>query len=424
MSKKFKIASALSTSGLIVSSLLPGTAFAAIPDVTSNINSLVDYLKSNQDATGKITGFGGETSWTIMGLAAIGSDPSTIENSGNSLLDFLAANPPADTATTGWERDLLAITAAGENPFTFGGRNYVDKVQSFANNSQIGSTSTLNDDIFGILALISAGSSANQQIISDSLDFVIVNQNADGGWSWSVGGASDSNDSAVAIEALKAAENAGFSNSGLTIAINDGVNYLLGLQQADGGWEYQSGFGTDGASTAWVIQAILGNDNEVGDGLNFLVSLQDSSGGVQYQTGFGADTFTSGYALSAFGKKAFPTGIFEGNIEEPQDDNQDEDKQETQDPVSTNQNRSDDDGEVLAAVSSKDGGDVLATTLPDTGISSNFSPVNISSDQSPINQKDAGGKFLGLFLALGSGLILVGFILRIVYGRISDYDIN
>ena len=335
-----------------------------------------------------------------MGMVAVGIDPSTIENSSNSLLDFLAANPPVDTATTGWERDLLAITAAGENPFTFGGRDYVDKVESFANNNQIGSDTTLNDDIFGILSRISAGSSANQQIISDSLDFVITNQNVDGGWSWSVGGASDSNDSAVAIEALKAAENAGFSNSGLTIAINDGVNDLLGLQQADGGWEYQSGFGTDGVSTAWVIQAILGNDNEVGDGLNFLVSLQDSSGGVQYQTGFGADTFTSGYALSAFGQKAFPIGIFEGNIEEPQDDNQDEDKQETQDPVSTNQNRSDDDGEVLAAVSLKDNGDALATTLPDTGISSNFSPVNISSDQSSINQKDAGGKFLVFFLAL------------------------
>src|SRR3990167_1785621 len=278
---KFK--SALATAAFSASLLTPIDAFAAVPDYSSNINLLVDYLKSNQDTDGKIIGFGGETSWTIMGMIAVGVDPNTVENGGNSLLDFLAANPPADTAVTAWERDLLAITAAGENPFTFGGLNYVAKVQSFANNSQIGSTTTLNDDIFGILSLISAGPSANQQIISDSIDFLIANQNTDGGWSWSVGSASDSNDTAVAVQALKAAELNGFTNTGLSTAIADGVNYLLSLQQADGGFEYQSGFGTDGASTAWVVQALIGEDTAVTNGLNFLAGLQDASGGVQYQ---------------------------------------------------------------------------------------------------------------------------------------------
>lgn len=416
---KFIICLAILPSLLIYSSNVQ----AAVPDYSANISLLVDYLKNNQDTDGKISGFGGETSWTIMGMAAVGIDPSIIENSGNSLLDFLAANPPADTVTTGWERDLLAITAGGENPFTFGGRNYVDKVESFANNNQIGSDTTLNDDIFGILSLISAGSSTNQQIISDSLDFVIANQNADGGWSWSVGGASDSNDSAVAVEALKAAENAGFSNSGLNLAINAGISYLLGLQQADGGWEYQSGFGTDGASTAWVIQAILGNDSEVEEGLNFLASLQDVSGGVHYQTGFGADTFTSGYALSAFGQKAFPVGIFDGKAEESQDDGQDEDQQETPRPTNDNVNSSDEDGEVLAASTSEDS-EVLVATLPDTGIVSDYQTSAVKFDYVSENQKDPRLSFFGLLLVLGSGLVISGVILRHVFNQKMEYDIK
>jgi len=402
--------------------IYPSSVLAAVPDYSANISSLIGYLEDNQDTDGKITGFGGETSWTIMGMVAAGIDPHTVENGGDSLLDYLAANPPGNTATTGWERDLLAITAAGENPFTFGGRNYMDKVQSFANNSQIGSTTTLNDDIFGILSLISSGSSADQTVISDSIDFLIANQNADSGWSWQVGGASDSNDTAVAVQALKAADNAGFSNSGLTDAINDGVDYLLSLQQPDGGWEYQASFGTDGASTSWVIQAILGNDNQVEDGLNFLTSLQDVSGGVQYQAGFGADTFTSGYALSAFAQNPFPVGAFQES-QDDSDDPQDQDDQDLQSPGDNSQSASDDDdGKVLAAVTSNDDGQVLAATLPDTGIS--YNPGAGRYDILNDNQKDGRLRFFGLFLALGSSLILVGVCIRFFNNRTKNYNLN
>lgn len=401
--------------------IYPSSIFAAVLDYSVNISFLIDYLENNQDTDGKITGFGGETSWTIMGMVASGVDPATIENSGNSLLDYLAANPPGDTATTGWERDLLAITAAGENPFTFGDRNYVDKVQSFANNSQIGSTTTLNDDIFGVLALISSGPSADQVIISNSIDFLIANQNADNGWSWQVGGASDSNDTAVAVQALKAADKAGFTNSGLTNAINAGVSYLLSLQQPDGGWEYQASFGTDGASTSWVIQAILGNDNQVENGLNFLASLQDTSGGVQYQSGFGADTFTSGYALSAFAQKPFLIEIFQESHDDP-DDPPDQDDQDSANPGNNPPPTSDDGGKVLAATDSGDDGQVLATTLPDTGTS--YAPSAIDLGILAGSPKDDHLRFFGSFLALGSGLMLMGVSIRYFNNRIKNYIIN
>ena len=110
---KFKII--ISIVFLAIFLTYPVNVLAAVPDYSTNVDSLVDYIEANQDTSGKITGFGGETSWTIMGLVAAGIDPATMENGGNSPLDFLVANPPADTSTTAWERDLLAITAAGEN---------------------------------------------------------------------------------------------------------------------------------------------------------------------------------------------------------------------------------------------------------------------------------------------------------------------
>jgi len=416
--KSLKTASA--TALLLVSLVVPSQVLAV--DYTSNTAAIIAYLASNQQTDGKISGFGGETSWTIMGLSANGIDPHTMQNGDVSLVDFLKNNPPADTAVTAWERDLLAVTAASENPFTFGGRNYVAKVESFASSGQIGSITAINDDIFGILSLISSGPSANQQIISDSVDFLISNQNSDGGWSYQVGLASDSNDTAVAIQALKAAKSKGFSNSGLKQAIDNGVAYLLSLQQPDGGWEYQSGFGTDGASTAWAIQAILGNSSEIEDGLAFLASLQDSSGGVQYQSGFGADTFTSSYALSAFAQRSFPVGEFSGTYEQPQNEpKQTDQNQNNQQNSSASQD--DSPGQVLAASTSNNNGKVLAATLPDTGIEALIPKVNDEKSLTsaiPVKKDSRRNKTL-LFSLL---TLESGFILWLVSGRFKKNSVN
>lgn len=416
MVHKVKIFSYLLVFIFLASSFSLTNAFAAVPNYSSNIDQLVDYLKANQDTSGKIVGFGGETSWTIMGMVAVGIDPAGVENGGNSLLDFLANNPPVDNNVTAWERDLLAITAAGKNPFNFGGRNYVAKVESSANSGQIGSTATLNDDIFGILSLISAGPTANQQIISESIDFLIANQNADGGWSWSVGGASDTNDTAVAVQALKAAQQAGFSNAEIANAVGHGVDYLLSLQRPDGGWEYQAGFGSDSASTAWVVQSLIGEDTVVTNGLNFLANLQDNSGGIQYQAGFGSDTFTSSYALSAFAQKAFPIGVFDGDIgEDP--DQQIPPANLSEIPKQNN----DKEGEVLSA-STNESGEVLAEVLPDTGISTNLREIDsVHNDSNSSDSQSQNTLFLAIF-----GLIMItfGFVIKYLVVRTQENKVN
>lgn len=313
---KFKKA-AVSACLLTATLLFPVSALAAVPDYSANLTPLVSYLKTNQGADGGITGFGGETSWTIMGMVDNGIDPHTVQKGGVSLVDFLKNNPPAALSVTGWERDLLAVTAAGENPFTFGGRNYVAQVESFESGNRLGSATSVSGNFWGVLALISAGPSADQTIISKSVAFVIANQNSDGGWSYATVTSSDNADTGVALQALEAAKSKGFTDTGLDNAISTGMDYLKDNQNSDGGWGYAGSGNSDADSTPWVIQSLLGKDTVVTNGLNFLASLQDSSGGVQYQAGDGADTYTSANALIAFGQKAFPIGTFSGTFQEP-----------------------------------------------------------------------------------------------------------
>jgi hypothetical protein len=399
----FKKLIAGSSTAIISLNFVTTAAFAATPDVSSNISSLVSYLSTQQDASGKITGFGGETSWTIMGLSAVNIDAGTIQINGVSLVDFLKNNPPASDAVTAWERDLLAVVAAGGDPFAFGGNNYVSKVLGFANSGQIGSTTAVNDDIFGVLALISAGDSADQTTISNSVNFIITNQNVDGGWSYAVGSGSDNNDTAVAVQALKAAKNAGFTNTGLDDAINTGSDYLKSNQNQDGGWGYAGTGNSDGASTAWAIQALIGEDSHVSSGLAFLAGLQEQSGGVQYQAGFGADTFTSGYALSAFSQKAFPVKIFTDIIVDPEVPEATDTPQPNDPPTNPRADDGDEEqGDVLAAVSG---------ALPDTGIKAENLVPEIAKNNTASNES--------YWLTVSLVVALAGFVVKYIVIRLS-----
>src|SRR3989344_4875340 len=99
-----------------------------------------------------ILGLIGVSSWAAMAFAGAGIDIATVKSTESSLLDYLQSNPPASGASaTEWEREILAITAAGQSPFDFGGKNYVLALEALANNSQIGDANLINDDMFWLL---------------------------------------------------------------------------------------------------------------------------------------------------------------------------------------------------------------------------------------------------------------------------------
>ena len=221
------------------------------------INDGISYLRSQQQSNGQISGFSGVSGWAAMTFAAASIDPATVKNGSLSLLDYLIANPPTTSSSaTEWERGILAITASGKNPYNFGGTNYVQNLETYHNNSQIGVTTQINDDIFGLLALVSAGSNASTQTKQDALNFILAHQGSDGGFSWSTTGSSDVDDTAAALQALVAAQKAGMTAPNLSTAITNAQNYILAAKNTDGGFASTKGDASNTSTTSWAVMAL------------------------------------------------------------------------------------------------------------------------------------------------------------------------
>jgi peptidoglycan hydrolase-like protein with peptidoglycan-binding domain len=249
--------------------------------------------------------------WSIMALAAAGNSPSQASTS------EVLASTPTSTAI-GLEAPILAMTATGNDPRSAYGKNFLQYLENFYSTTtdQIGDPSTLNDDIFGLLALSSSGVAPSDPIIIGTRNFLLTNQNAsDGGWSYSVGGSSDTNDTASAIMALLAT-----GSHAADPAIQNAISYLASAQNLDGGFSYDPvspyGTSTDASSDAWVMSAfIAAGQNPEASTTQSLLSLQDASSGFfAYQVGSGEDSFstvTTSYALMALLGKYLPVNTIQ-----------------------------------------------------------------------------------------------------------------
>jgi len=228
------------------------------------------YLDNQQTTDGSIGGLS-TSAWASMAIAAAGEDPHEWGN----LVEYLQNNVnmlDPDKATD-WERQTLAIVACNENPRDFGGIDYVEKIESFYDGNQIGSTSNLYDDFFGILALVSAGMDKEAVIIQNVITYVKDQQDSNGGWG-------DVDSTAVAVMTLIAA---GEDHESETI--QDALCFMKGLQTEDGG--FQSWGTTNAASTSWAVDAIVATgedptsnewENNGNNPVDYLVSLQQENG--------------------------------------------------------------------------------------------------------------------------------------------------
>ena len=245
--------------------------------------------------------------WATMALAALGNTPDT---------SFLQSATSTDAV--GLEAPMLALTAAHQDPRTYPASDLVQGLNSFYTGGQIGDPATLNDDVFGVLALVSAGVSPQDDVVAGSVAFIKVHQNQDGGWPFMVGDTSDTNTTAAAIMALVAA---GSSSSDTDIV--QALAYLHAAQNADGGFPYdpksQWGTASDASSDSWILLALdaAGIDQSSwgaasGTPMSDLLSYQTPSGYFEFQHGTGEDQFTpvtTSYAVLALSGKTLPVVI-------------------------------------------------------------------------------------------------------------------
>lgn len=141
---------------------------------------------------------------------------------------------------------------------------------------------------------------------------------ANGGWEWAPGWGTDTNSTALAIQALIAA-----GEPVSSAAVISGVAYLDNAQNDDGGFPYDPDSvittTSDANSTAYVVQALLAAGEVLTSArwttisdqtpINYLLNLRLADGSFQWQAGLGPDQIATRQAIPALLGRPFPIRV-------------------------------------------------------------------------------------------------------------------
>lgn len=216
--------------GALILSLLTLPIFPSFSEQETEIQKAIQYLNTQT-----------ADPWITMAQVS----------AGETGLDLSYLKTVAGNLSTDYEKTVLAQTSAGKDPRIFGNIDFIAQLKGLHESGQIGSPDLLNDDFWGVLALISAGESPSDSAIQGSKNFILTNQNSDGGWSYAKAGDSDTNDTAAAIMALLEA-----GTEPDDLVITKAIDYLKASQNDNAGFPYHLGDESDSGSDSWVISAI------------------------------------------------------------------------------------------------------------------------------------------------------------------------
>ena len=231
------------------------------PPIFSVENALA-YLKNTQEVNGS---FGADlyTDWTAIAYGA--GDVS--DNSRDLLLSYFNSHATISPLLTDNERYVMALLALGQNPYSFNNINYIETITKTFDGMQFGDPAFINDDIFALIPLNSAGYTASDEIIIKDIAFIISKQKVNGSWE------ENADLTGAAIQALNPFISIADANNAV---LNAGL-YLQNTQNGDGGWGSVY-------ATSWVMQG----ENALGQtwaknghtGLNYLATAQASDGAI------------------------------------------------------------------------------------------------------------------------------------------------
>ena len=239
------------------------------------------YVESRQAPDG---GYGDPqiTAWATLGLAAAGGDPDRLRAGAA----YLARHEGEARSVTDLALSVLARSAAGDEP-----TDALVELRAHRPGRLVNATA------WTILALRQAG----EPVPVTFLRALRSAQHRSGGWSWHVGGAPDTNDTAAAIQALRAAGIGGRP-------IQRAVAFLRRHQNPDGGFELTDGRGSDAQSTAWAIQGLLAAGATPGPpAFRYLARLKRPDGSFRYSARYATTPlWVTAQVLPALARKFFP----------------------------------------------------------------------------------------------------------------------
>ena len=253
--------------GVKLLALLAGTVALASP---------AGYVAGQQRPDG---GFGDPqvTAWATLGLVAAGRDVGRAPA-------YLAAQTPASQIDAALL--VLARAAAGDRP-----DDLLPRLRAHRPGKQVNAT------IWTVLALRQSG----ERVPPAHVQALLAAQRSSGGWPWFAGGLADTNDTAAALQALRAAGVHGRP-------IDRGVAFLRRHQNRDGGFELTRGRGSDAQSTAWAMQGLVAAGRAPGAAaFRYLERLRRPDGSYRYNARYGTTPlWVTAQVLPALHRKPFP----------------------------------------------------------------------------------------------------------------------
>lgn len=243
------------------------------PKTVFDTKKAFEFLLSQQKENGS---FGEDiyTDWVTLALA----NDTLHQDQKNKLIKYLSENKLSGNNLTDYERKSMALMALGLNPYNLNNENpamdgtsYIEKIVKNFDGTQFGDINQDNDDIFALIVLQNTGFTQDEEIIKDTINFIISKQKENGSWDESV------DMTGASIEAL-----ANFKeNEQVKNALIKAKEYLKQNQKDDGSWNNVS-------STAWAMQGILALGEKVEDWkknentpIYYLALNQDIDGGIK-----------------------------------------------------------------------------------------------------------------------------------------------
>jgi len=217
---------------------------------TAAATKAITWLHAQQAADGTVAGSASRTEDTVLGLVANGQSITSFSTAGKTPIDSLRTHIADEEKTAGNIGGLImAVTAAELNPASFAGHNLLQDLECTYNPETGAYNTQLFNDALAVLALPAGAAPAKAK------DFLASQQQTDGGWEFQTGFGSDSNTTAIVVMALNSAD-------ALTDTAKDkALAYFKVHQKLSGGFEYSTPYtppgDSDPNSDAAVIQALL-----------------------------------------------------------------------------------------------------------------------------------------------------------------------
>ncbi|MCX6793469.1 MAG: DUF5011 domain-containing protein [Candidatus Falkowbacteria bacterium] len=254
-----------------------------------DVNKSIEFLKKNQSSDGSFAGAGLYTDWAAMAYSAA----EVNDASRDSLLAYLEKSSKLSSNITDNERRAMTLLALGKNPYDFEKVNYIASIVKEFDGTQFGDKSLINDDVFALIPLLRSGYTKDDEMIKQSVAYILSKQEANGSWNNSV------DMSAATIQALNELK----TLSNVSLALDKVEQYLIAQQKNDGGFDSVY-------STSWALQAMnkrssSWNKNNLSP-LDYLAKQQVDDGAVLVSTETLANRiWSTSYAIVAALKKTW-----------------------------------------------------------------------------------------------------------------------